>query len=319
MPRRLRPSLRHLCGGFALAALFGAAQAAELGESVVRSFIGQPLAADIELTALTYEEANALQVSLADSDVYRGANIRMDPALDTLHIALMRRDGRQFLHLTSRTPVETDYLHVFLSLRSGEAREVRAATLWLIPDPQAPAQTGALAAAAPPPRPVWHTLAPRHPGHKHADSVTEAQLCAAAEARNAQLSGNIAKLEGKVSQLQTAVGVKPVAPPASAPAAHAAAQPGAGHAHASTKAGHEGKAGLEKKGMALWPWPWIGGGVGAVLLAGVLAYVFRSKTAGKAKPRAADKASLWARLRGKKKPAPIEPVLDGAAAGAPPP
>ncbi|MES2117632.1 MAG: hypothetical protein V4578_20885, partial [Pseudomonadota bacterium] len=42
-----------------------AARAAELGEASVRSYIGQQLAADIELVSLTPDEVNGLQVRLA--------------------------------------------------------------------------------------------------------------------------------------------------------------------------------------------------------------------------------------------------------------
>ena len=59
---------------FSCALLAGAAQAAELGEPRVSSFIGQPLVADIELTMLE-DAASPVQVRLAHPNVYRGANI----------------------------------------------------------------------------------------------------------------------------------------------------------------------------------------------------------------------------------------------------
>ncbi len=123
--------------------LAGAACAAELGEPRVGSFIGQPLVADIELTMLE-DAATPVQVRLANPNVYRGANISMPPVLSTLNFSVMRRDGRQFLHVTSLRPVEAAHLHLYLELSDGSQRGVRLATLWLSPDPQ----------PAPPPAPV---------------------------------------------------------------------------------------------------------------------------------------------------------------------
>ena len=60
--------------------------AAELGEMAVLSHVGQPLLAEIELTALAPEEAKGVAVRLASPDVYRGGGIGMDPALQTLTI-----------------------------------------------------------------------------------------------------------------------------------------------------------------------------------------------------------------------------------------
>jgi hypothetical protein len=140
-PRRL--------GAIAIAALACAgAGAAELGEVALRSYIGQPLVADIELGALAPDEVAGLQVRLASPDVYRGANIGMHPALQTVQISIVRREQRQYLHITSQRRIDADYLHLYLEMSAGGRSAVRAATLWLTPDPT-PAPAPALPAAAP--------------------------------------------------------------------------------------------------------------------------------------------------------------------------
>lgn len=121
----------------------GAGHAAELGEAQVRSYLGQALVADVELTLLD-DPNRQVQVRLANPDVYRGANIAMPAVLSSLTMTVMRRDGRQFLHLTSLKPVESRHLHVYLELLDGGQRGVRLVTLWLAPDPN----------PAPPPVPV---------------------------------------------------------------------------------------------------------------------------------------------------------------------
>jgi pilus assembly protein FimV len=108
--------------------------AAELGDAQLSSHIGQQLVADVELT-LIEDTGNPVRVRLAHSDVYRGANIAMPPVLSTLNLSVTRRDGRQFLHLTTLKPVESRHLHVYLELTDGSQHGVRLVTLWLTPDP----------------------------------------------------------------------------------------------------------------------------------------------------------------------------------------
>jgi hypothetical protein len=130
---RLAP-LPQLLGPILACTMYGGAHAAELGEAMVRSYLGQQLVANIELAALD-EPALLVQVRLASPDVYRGASLGMSPVLSSLNMSVMRRDGRQFLHITSLKPVESEHLHLFLELGDGGRRSVRLATLSLSPDP----------------------------------------------------------------------------------------------------------------------------------------------------------------------------------------
>ena len=136
------------------------AHAVELGEPVLRSYVGQPLVADIELTMLS-DPAATIQVRVSNPDVYRGANIAMHPLVPTLNLSIMKRDNRQYLHVTSTKPLSADYLHLFLNLTQAGKSNVRAVTLWLAPEPpppvRAPAPVPAPAptpASAPAPAPV---------------------------------------------------------------------------------------------------------------------------------------------------------------------
>jgi pilus assembly protein FimV len=135
--------------------------AAELGEFAVGSHIGQQVVADIELTGIENPGA-AVQVRLASSDVYRGANIDMPAVLSSLNMNVMRRDGKQFLHLTSLKPVEADHLHLFVELNDGGRRSVRLATLWFTPDPTppVPARPAPVTPAAEPALPAAPRTAP---------------------------------------------------------------------------------------------------------------------------------------------------------------
>jgi len=136
---------RHLLSTLILLAAFGTAHAAELGEARVSSHIGQPLVADIEL-AMVDDPAQAVAVRVASPEVYNGAGIAVPPVLANLNLSVMRRDGRQFLHVTSLRPIDSEHLHLYLELTDKGQRTVRLATLWLTPDPN-PAPVSAPVAA----------------------------------------------------------------------------------------------------------------------------------------------------------------------------
>jgi hypothetical protein len=219
------------------------AHAAELGEARVSSHIGQQLVADMELTALD-DAAAQVQVRLANPDVYRGANIAMPAVLSSMTMSVMQRDGRQFLHVTSLKPVESEHLHLYLELVDGGRRSVRLSTLWLTPDPNpapppapriaepiprlsepappvevpAPAPVRAIArvparvpaarlAHLPPPLPL--------PAAKPVACIPqvspEARACIALDAKNAALKDQIGLLENKVKGLQVAMTATPAA------------------------------------------------------------------------------------------------------------
>ncbi|MGK5025372.1 type IV pilus assembly protein FimV [Janthinobacterium sp. RB2R34] len=112
--------------------------AAELGEISVQSHVGQPLSADIELTALAPDELQGLSVRLASNNVYEGGGIAMDAALQTLAISQVERDGRRFVRLSTRQSINAGHVHVYLMLGNGSRSIVRLATVWLTPAPPAP-------------------------------------------------------------------------------------------------------------------------------------------------------------------------------------
>lgn len=275
-----------------LALLLTCAQAVELGEPAVRSFIGQPLIADIELSGFAGDAA-PVQVKLAHPDVYRGASIRVHPVLASLNMSVMRRDGRQFLHLTTLKPVDTEYVHVFLELSEGGRRSVRGATLWLTADPQpapppapapVPAPVAAPVAARVEPAPVRAVSCPR-------PQFTAAQIkaCSTLDYKNAMLNAQIVELEEKVKLLQMAIEARPRAAALAAPPPIRTASKSAPAASGPKAAKAGGKSGM--------PWLPIGaaGAAALVVLAGVA--VFFAKRRAKGPARAASAPGFMARLR----------------------
>lgn len=306
------------------ALLAGAAQAAELGEPRVSSFIGQPLVADIELTMLE-DAANPVQVRLAHPNVYRGANIGMPAVLSTLRMSVMRRDGRQFLHITSLGTVESEHLHLYLELADGAQRTVRLATLWLSPDPH-PAPPPVPVPAAPPapvkaaepepkpqpaprpaparPKPAIVPPAASKPAPARPEPVpaggacapqpkAQVDACVALDAKNAMLSEQLGELEGKVKLLQVAAGAAPAVPRQ--------------QVHKLKKKKPEPP---PEEG---WPWPLVGAGAGVLALLAGLVFALRARRA--VRRREGPRVGLGARLKARlgRKPAPaatVEPTLD---------
>lgn len=152
-----------------LAVAAGHADAVELGEPQMRSHIGQPLSADIELTGLSSETATIL-AGVADAEVYRGASLAMHPALAGAIVTTFRREGRRYLHISAATPIKGDHVPIFFTLTESGQKSVRQVTLWLTADPN-PAPTPAppvppppvplppLPPALPPPPPLALALA----------------------------------------------------------------------------------------------------------------------------------------------------------------
>ncbi len=314
-----------------LAGVLGAAQAAELGEPAVRSYRGQPLVADIELTALA-DPAVALAVRLAHPDVYKGANIGRHPVLASLTMSVMVRDGRQFLHITSLAPVESEYVNLFLELGEGERKEVRSAILWISPDPAPPPrQTPPLPAAAPAPAPVVNAERALEAAMARAAALARARptpppaacpqvlpneqgkACAAMDYKNGLLSAQIVDLEDKVGRLQTAVeGRKPlVASAAAAPVKPAPASPARPVQPAKTLPAEESD----------WIVPALGALAVLFLLGGAAAWLLRRKR-GKhtdltAEQAASASAAWYARLLGRLKASAAPPQPPREEPGAP--
>ncbi|MRV76856.1 hypothetical protein GJ700_34615, partial [Duganella sp. FT92W] len=112
------------------------ARAAELGDIAVRTYLNQPLTADIELVMLSPDEAaEGVPVRMAGPNIYQGANVRMHPALAGARMSVQRKDHRLFVHIVTLQPVDTEVVHLYLELGNGSRAVVRAATLWLTPEP----------------------------------------------------------------------------------------------------------------------------------------------------------------------------------------
>jgi hypothetical protein len=289
-----------------------------LGETRVRSHIGQPLSADIELNEMANDKA-PVQAALADMDVYRGANIAMHPALTGASISVIQREGKRYLRISSPRRVESDMVNVFFELTENGQRSVRQVTLWLkadpspTPPPPVPAkpvpEAAVIAAAAPvariaksvpppvapavaaaPPLPVRPPIvapilraAPPVPPAACVAQFSAAQIasCTALDAKNVALKTQILDLEEKVKRLTVAMQAGALVPAVAAPAvAKAAPKP------LPSKLTPMGV--TEAKPAGSMPWLFIGvaGAVVFALIGLLLLLLTRKRKATKAKPQA---------------------------------
>ncbi|WP_426176131.1 type IV pilus assembly protein FimV [Massilia sp. TWR1-2-2] len=267
------------------------AHSVELGETRVRSHIGQPLSADIELNGMENDKA-PLQAALADMDVYRGANIAMHPALTGASISVIQREGKRYLRISSPRRVESELVNVFFELIENGQRSVRQVTLWLKadPSPAPPPAAEVIAAAAPPPPPVrapivapiLRAASPVAPAACVAQfSAAQIASCTALDAKNVALKTQILDLEEKVKRLTVAMQAGALVPAVAAPAvATAAPKP------LPSKLTPMGAPEAKPAGSTPWLFIGVAGAVVFVLIGLLLLLLTRKRNATKVKPQA---------------------------------
>jgi pilus assembly protein FimV len=134
-----------------------AAGALGLGKLTVDSALGQPLSAQIEVTAVAPGELDTLSVKIADPSLYRQNNLAYNPALSRARVTLERRGNQPILRVSTPAAINEPYLDLMVELNWASGRLVREYTFLLDPpgvaptpvEPVAPVRIGAA-----PPRPA---------------------------------------------------------------------------------------------------------------------------------------------------------------------
>lgn len=118
----------------AIAILPLASHAAGLGKITVLSVLGQPLKAEIEVTA-TRDELPSLVAKVAAADAFRQAGIDYSPAMATLRFSrdVKERGGRRYLEITSDRPLNEPFIDMLVELNWASGRLVREYTFLLDP------------------------------------------------------------------------------------------------------------------------------------------------------------------------------------------
>lgn len=110
-------------------AVHAGAQAWTLGGLSVRSGVGQPLRAEVELRDLPLEQAQELQVQLASPAQYQAAGLPFPAALANAQVSVVRRsDGRIVARIVTTQAVNEPLVDVLLQARQGGQQQQREYT-----------------------------------------------------------------------------------------------------------------------------------------------------------------------------------------------
>lgn len=143
MKTRLKASLI----AASIAALPFGADAAGLGRLNVMSALGQPLRAEVELSA-NAQEMQSLAVRVPSLEAFKAANVAYSPVMSGLRLAVEQRGGRSVVKITSDRPVNAPFVDMLIELHWTGGQVLREYTFLLDPADLAPS------------RPVVDTVAP---------------------------------------------------------------------------------------------------------------------------------------------------------------
>jgi|GEM_PF-824792 len=136
-PRNRKPADRPvhcqtLLVALAIASGSMSAHALTLGRLQVQSSMGEPLRAEIEITALSAEESQNLQVQIAPARSFQQAGMEYNPALDGLTARIDKRPGgRTFIVMQGNKPVQENFIDLILETQWSTGRLVRNYALLL--------------------------------------------------------------------------------------------------------------------------------------------------------------------------------------------
>lgn len=132
----LRLSFKASVLATALAVLPFGANSAGLGKITVLSALGQPLRAEIELTA-SREELSSLSARLASHDAFKQAGIEFVPAMSGINLVIDKsKRGQPVIRMTTFRPVNEPFLDLLVELHWTAGRLVREYTFLLDPAPE---------------------------------------------------------------------------------------------------------------------------------------------------------------------------------------
>ncbi len=114
-----------------LSVAFSSAAWAGLGGVVVKSNLGEPLRAEIELSG---SDGEVQRVGLATLDTFRELKVDYAPLLSSLRFTLAQRaNGRPYIRVTSLAPISEPYLRFVVEAKMSSSRSVREYTVLLDP------------------------------------------------------------------------------------------------------------------------------------------------------------------------------------------
>lgn len=117
------------------------AGAVGLGKLTVRSLLGQPLNAEVDLVSVQNDELATLSARAASIDAFGQANRQYGALVAGLRFSIEKRtDGQPYIKVTSEQTVSDPFVDLLLELNWASGRLMREYTLLIDPPNYAPAQ-----------------------------------------------------------------------------------------------------------------------------------------------------------------------------------
>jgi pilus assembly protein FimV len=131
-PKNCRKKSLVLATALVLLPLWG--NAAGLGRITVQSGLGQPLRAELEVTAAR-DEIPSLVAKVATADAFRIAGIEYQSALSSVQFSkeVKERNGRRYIEVVSDKPINEPFVDILIELSWSSGRLVREYTFLLDP------------------------------------------------------------------------------------------------------------------------------------------------------------------------------------------
>ena len=105
-----------------------------LGQIHVRSALGEPLRADIDLPQVSAAEAESLKATTAAPDVYRAQGLEYTPSVNDIRVQFQRRpDGTGVLRLSSSKAINDPFIDLVIDATWASGHIVRSYTMLLDP------------------------------------------------------------------------------------------------------------------------------------------------------------------------------------------
>ena len=105
-----------------------------LGQIHVRSALGEPLRAEIDLPQVSAAEAESLKASTAAPDVYRAQGLEYTPSVNDIRVQFQRRpDGTGVLRLSSSKAINDPFVDLVIDATWASGHIVRSYTMLLDP------------------------------------------------------------------------------------------------------------------------------------------------------------------------------------------
>ena len=114
--------------------------ALSLGRLTVESALGEAFRAQVDIAAISEEEAATLKTTVASPEAYKAVGLNYNPALPGMNIALQKRaNGSYYFQLSSEQSINDPFIDLILEANWASGRLVRSyAMLFDTPKPKTP-------------------------------------------------------------------------------------------------------------------------------------------------------------------------------------